>query len=126
MRGSFISAVGLLGAVALAGCNSGGGAGPKLVSNPDASGKIPAMKISAETKDFSAVTQLVRDLESDDPAVRFYSINTLQRLTGETFNYQYFGDEERRAVAVGRWRAWLAGWETAQRELSASNAPGGK
>ena len=88
----------------------------RAVSNPDPSGKIPAIKLSVESRDMSAVRQLVTDLESDDPAVRFYAIQGLQRLTGEEFGYQYFADEEDRRPALEQWQAWLRGWEAGQRE----------
>jgi hypothetical protein len=92
--------------------------GPKVVTSPDPSLKIPAIKTSAEKKDFSAVKQLIKDLESDDPAVRFYSISALERLTGQTFGYQYFVEDEKRTPAVEKWKAWHQGWEAGQREAS--------
>lgn len=93
------------------------GCGPRPVleiTNPDPSGKIPAIKASVQRKDMTAVRQLVKDLESDDPAVRFYAIQGLERLTGQTFGYQYFAADESRFSAVEKWKAWLAGWEAAQ------------
>jgi len=88
------------------------------VTNPDPSAKIPAIKASVQTNDTSVVQQLIKDLESDDPAVRFYAIAGLQRLTGQTFGYQYYADEPQRAAAVQQWKAWLAGWEAGQRQSS--------
>lgn len=81
---------------------------PRLVTNPDVSGKIPAIKTAVEQRDLSKTKQMVKDLESDDPAVRFYAIEGLQRLTGETFGYQYYLDDEQRMEAVSRWNQWLA------------------
>jgi hypothetical protein len=94
---------------------------PRNIADSDPSSKIPAIVAKVGEKDLSAVKQLVADLESDDPAVRFYAIGGLQRLTGETLGYQYFVDDEQRADAVGRWKAWLDGW-TAGRE-AAGNKP---
>lgn len=91
---------------------------PLVVTNPDPSVKIPAIKASVEAKDLTAARQMIKDLDSDDPAVRFYSIGGLQRLTGETFGYQYFMDDEQRAAAVGKWKAWLAGWEAGRGEAA--------
>ena len=51
--------------------------------------------------------QLIRDLDSDDPAVRFYAIEGLQRLTGQTFDYHYYDDEIDRHPAMLKWRQWL-------------------
>lgn len=101
-------------AVCIGGCS--GVSGPRVVADPDPSIKIPAIKAVAETNDYSEVKQLVKDLESDDPAVRFYSITALEKLTGQTFGYQYFVDEEKRAPALGKWKAWLLGWEARKRE----------
>ena len=91
----------------------------RAVTNPDLSGKIPAIKASVQAKDMSAVRQLVKDLDSDDPAVRFFTIQGLQRLTGETFEYRYFDDERERRPALERWQAWLRGWEAGQEQQAA-------
>jgi hypothetical protein len=73
--------------------------------------KIPAIKKAARKRDRAAAKQLVADLESDDPAVRFYAINGLQRITGERFGYDYYADEQKRQPAVRRWNEWLAAQE---------------
>ena len=89
----------------MAGC----GPGPqKAITNPDPSGKIPAMKEAVRVHDLRAAPQLVKDLESDDGAVRFYAIESLRRLTDETFGYVYYQDEEQREPAVKKWKEWLA------------------
>ena len=89
---------------------------PLVVTNPDPSVKIPAIKLSVQKRDMSAVKQLVKDLQSDDPAVRFYAIEGLRKLTGEDFAYRYYDDEDARRPAVERWKAWLAGWESGSGE----------
>ena len=89
---------------------------PLVVSDPDPSVKIPATVAAVENHDMSSVRQMIKDLDSDDPAVRFYAFSALQKLTGETFGYQYFADEDKRAPAAGKWKAWLAGWEACQRQ----------
>lgn len=91
-------------------CNLVGcGPGPqKAITNPDPSGKIPAMKEAVRVHDLRAAPQLVKDLESDDGAVRFYAIESLRRLTGETFGYVYYQNEEQREAALKRWKAWLS------------------
>ena len=81
---------------------------PLTVQNPDPSIKIPAIKQAVRTNDRAAVTQLVRDLDSDDPAVRFYAIEGLQRLTGEDFGYRYYEEAGQRKPAVEQWQQWLA------------------
>ena len=86
-------------------CNSG--AGPKSIDNPDATMKIQAIV----TGDSADIPKLIRELDNDDAAVRFYAFDKLKQLTGETFGYQYFVDEDKRAAAIEQWRAWLKGWE---------------
>src|SRR4051812_15238590 len=67
--------LGVLAGSGLTGC---GPPPEKKLNNPDPSGKIPAMKQAARTHDRRAVPSLVKDLESDDPAVRFYAIEALR------------------------------------------------
>ena len=86
---------------------------PVVITDPDPTIKIPAYKRAVRKKDPAAVRQLVEDLESDDPAVRFYAIHALDRLTGERFGYRYYDGAEQRQPAVGRWRQWLAAGERA-------------
>lgn len=80
----------------------------RSVTNPDPSGKIPAIKEAAEHHDRRVVPQLIQDLDNDDPAVRFYAIQGLQRITGETFGYRCYEDDAQRQPAVGRWHKWWA------------------
>ena len=52
---------------------------------------------------------LVKDLSSDDPAVRFYAIRALQKMTGgDAKGYVYYAPEDDRSAAFERWQAWLA------------------
>jgi hypothetical protein len=104
-----ITALGILAAVPLAG--SGGGCRaprpePSLASeNPQA--LIPAIRGVAEDGELSAAPALVASLESDDPAVRLYAIEALERMTGRTLGYRYYADAPARRDAVARWRRWL-------------------
>ncbi len=99
----------ILWAVAvLLACGCGGPPPVRSVANPDPSGKVPAIKQAVRDNDRTKVPLLVKDLDSDDPAVRFYAIGGLQRLTGETFGYRYSDDEDRRKPALKRWQQWLA------------------
>ena len=109
-RASHAAWVVILAGCCAAWCASGCTAprGPLVVTDPDPSVKIPAIKKAARKRDRAAAKQLVADLESDDPAVRFYAINGLQRITGERFGYDYYADEQQRQPAVQRWRDWLA------------------
>ena len=89
----------------LLGC---GGHGPRTVANPDLTAKIPAIEYAARVHDRSAIPQLVKDLENDDPAVRFYAIRGLRALTGRTLGYRYYDSEDDRHAEVLRWKQWLA------------------
>jgi hypothetical protein len=66
------------------------------------------MEIAADHHDWHAVPPMVKDLESDDPAIRFYAIEGLRRITGQTFGFRYYEDEGQRQPAVDRWKQWLA------------------
>jgi len=69
--------------------------------------KIPAIKEAVDQHDEKAIPQLVHDLDSDDPAVRFYAIEGLKRLTGQDFGYHYYKDAADRKESVVKWRQWL-------------------
>src|SRR4051794_10554167 len=87
----------VLVSLALAALVSAAGCGPppdKSLANSDPSGKIPAIKKAVRAHDLRAAPQLVKDLESDDAAVRMYSIEALRRLTGQEFGYRYYDDED--------------------------------
>ena len=77
------------------------------IKDPDPAVKIPAMKRAAAVGDRRQLGELVKDLQSDDPAVRMYAINTLERLTGSRNGYEYYDDDASREKAVARWQAWL-------------------
>jgi hypothetical protein len=91
--------------VVLCGCD---GHGPRTVENPDLEAKVPAIEYAARTHDRSAIPELVKDLESDDPAVRFYAIQGLCSMSGETFGYRYYDSDDDRRPAVVKWKQWLA------------------
>ena len=96
---------------------------------PDPSGKIPAMKKAVREHDLSVVRQLVKDLDSDDPAVRLFSIHALQELTGQRYGYDYFADDLQRKPALSRWQMWLAqqeGTAPSTRPADDSRLVGGK
>jgi hypothetical protein len=89
-------------------------------SNPDR--LVPAIKIAVRTGDRSAIPFMVRDLESDDSAVRMYAIDGLHRLTGQDFGYVYFADDSLRKPAVERWQRWLAQQAHSQAASTTSSA----
>jgi hypothetical protein len=93
--------------------------GPKTVSNRDIAVKVPAMKQAVADHDLGVAADLVKNLESDDAAVRFYAIDALRRLTGEDLGYHYYDDKEQRQPAVARWRRWVQQRGSTAGELTA-------
>src|SRR4051812_19388126 len=68
--------------------------GPVVVTDPDPSVKIPATAKAVRTHDLSAVPQLIKDLQSDDPAVRLYAAHALEQLTGQSLGYRYYAPDD--------------------------------
>jgi putative membrane protein len=87
----------------------GGGREPFSITSRDPASKIPAIKKAVHARDSQTAQYLVKSLESDDPAVRFYAIRGLQDLTGETFGYVWYADDRDRRDALAKWRHWLDG-----------------
>jgi HEAT repeat protein len=90
--------VGLVGA----GC-----AGPaRGFASADPGARLDAAVEATARKDTSAIPDLIKLLESDDPAARLVAINALERLTGTTNGYDFAAPEYDRRAAVDRWVAW--------------------
>jgi hypothetical protein len=88
--------------LAVAGCL--GYPGPQSVENEDPAVKIPAIRRAVESNDRSVLPQLVKDLDSDDAAVRFAAINGLRRLTSGSIAYDWTEEDAgKRFAAVKRW-----------------------
>ena len=108
VRGYVTLLVVVIAVALLAGaCN--GPAPVRSVNNPDPLGKIPAFKDAVRDRDRQAARQMVKDLDSTDPAVRMFASIGLRRLTGQSFGYKYYDDEPQRLPAIKRWQAWLDG-----------------
>jgi hypothetical protein len=88
-------------------CGCSGRTGPRGLASEDSAEKIPAIKQAGDRRDKRVVPQLVKELSNDDPAVRFYAIEALERITGQTLDYRYFDDYEKRQPAIVRWQNWL-------------------
>ncbi|HET6247129.1 MAG TPA: hypothetical protein VFE47_05460 [Tepidisphaeraceae bacterium] len=80
----------------------------RSVNNPDPAVKIPAIKEAVAKNDRRVIPQLVKDLDNDDSAIRFYSIDALHDLTHQDFGYCFFDDADHRKAAVEKWQKWLA------------------
>ena len=78
-----------------------------VLTDDDPSVKIPAIELAVQQKDLSAIPVLIKSLDSDDPAIRFYADDGLRKLTGQDFGFVYYADEQVRQPAVARWQAWL-------------------
>lgn len=65
--------------------------------------RIYATRRAAQENDRGAIRDLIEGLDSDDPAIRFMSIHTLERMTGETYGYRHFDPPWARDEAVSLW-----------------------
>lgn len=84
-----------------------------VINSADPSEKIPGIVRAVRKRDLPKARHMVKDLASDDAAIRMFAIGGLRRLTGETFGYNYYDDEEAREPAVKKWQEWLAAQEQA-------------
>lgn len=82
---------------------------PRGYDSHDPTGRIEAMLDTAARGDRSQIPDLIGELDSDDSAVRFTAIHTLERLTGQTLGYDYAAPEAERRAATDRWVEW---WES--------------
>ena len=91
------------------GCNSPVGSNMKLedLQSPDPAVKVMAIKWAGENEMQQAVPQLVDLLQHEDRSIRFYSIQSLVRITGTNNGYDYKADAERRSAAVKRWGEFI-------------------
>jgi HEAT repeat protein len=84
---------------------------------PDPQARLRAAEQAGARQDLSAIPSLIRMLDSDDAAERFYAIGSLKSLSGgETFGYQHFAERAQRHEAIGRWVEW---WSNNERNPNA-------
>ena len=69
--------------------------------NPAA--KLYAIRQAGDNKDASDIAPLVEQLESDDPAVRMFTIEALEQITGTRMGYNPYGSFINRQPAVRKW-----------------------
>lgn len=96
----------LTAALALPGCADPSAAIGFDEQAPDA--RLRAIRRAASDNDHSATPDLIRALESDDPAERLLAIRTLEKLTGQTLGYDHAAPIEERRTATRRWADWYA------------------
>jgi hypothetical protein len=77
------------------------------LENPDMTVRIMAVKWAGDNDVFQAVPYLVDNLQNEDKALRFYSIQALSRITGKDCGYDYKASVSSRAKAVECWRDFL-------------------
>ena len=123
MRVAF--AIVVIAASATFGAGAGGCSeptGPRTVFSEELTVKVPAIKEAGRNKDLSAAPQLVKDLESDDAALRLFAIKGLRQMAGKEFGYVYYADVEQRRPAVIKWRQWLQEQGAATRPAGAGTS----
>jgi HEAT repeat protein len=76
-------------------------------NSPEPAARNAAIVKAAESRDQHAVPDLVRMLDSDDPATRLLAINALERITGQTLGYDFAATEFQRRAAADRWQKWV-------------------
>ena len=89
----------------IAGCQDS--RGPVSITSDDPDLQILAIKQDAASNGRKDIPAMVADLDSDDPAIRFYSIGALKELTHDDMGYHYYQTDEERAPAFSRWKNWL-------------------
>lgn len=79
---------------------------PRGFDSPEPAARIDAAAKATREGDLGSLAELIRMLESSDPASRLAAIRALERLTGETMGYNHAGSLPERAEAVERWWVW--------------------
>ena len=79
---------------------------PQGFDSPAPAARLEAVMKASREEDRDKIPDLITTLRSDDPAVRLFSIRTLEQLTGETLGYHYADSERRREDAIARWIEW--------------------
>lgn len=95
---------------------------PRGYDSHDPTGRIEAMLDTAAQDDESKIPELIGQLDSDDSAVRFTAIGTLERLTAQTLGYHYAAPERERREATDRWVEW---YESGGKAVAGVTATGG-
>jgi len=67
-----------------------------------------AIERAARSRDQTAIPDLIRQLDSQDAAIRMLTIATLRDLTGQDLGFDPTARAADREVAIVRWHAWWA------------------
>lgn len=71
--------------------------------SPNPASKLYAIREAGDSRQMKHVPALVEQLDSDDPAVRVFAINALERITGQRLGYNPYSDEVARRIAIEAW-----------------------
>jgi HEAT repeat protein len=104
--GQFTRIAARVAALLTTGLVGGCAAAPPDFNSPEPAARNAAIVRAAREGEQAAIPDLVRLLDSDDPATRVLSIRTLERLTGQTLGYDPAGDAASRDRAIAEWTAW--------------------
>ncbi len=78
------------------------------LQSEDPSVRLEAIHTAGQGKDPKTLPYLVDRLSDSEQEIRFFAILALERITGQTMGYEYYGPVAQRNEAVRRWRDWLA------------------
>lgn len=67
--------------------------------------RLYAIQRAGQTREVSAVPDLVEQLDSDDPAIRMMAIHALQQITGKRLGYNPYDSTAERQPAIASWIA---------------------
>ena len=109
-------------------CLVGGCATPSDELSRGLQDEDPSIRISAvieagRTKARDTVPYLIDRLTDSESDVRFFAIISLEKITGQTMDYNYYDSPPEQAEAVGRWRGWLKQQQNKQSSSSRSDSP---
>lgn len=97
----------LIACLAIAGL--GGSCAPPATEggfeSPNPASRMYAVERAAQTRDYTAIKDIIEQLDADDPGLRMLAINALERLTGRTYGYHHYDPRPERDAAIRRWQA---------------------
>ena len=86
------------------------------LEDPDLPVRIMAVKWAGDNELIEAAPYLVNNLQNEDKALRFYSIQALRRITGRDCGYDYKASPRSRAQALECWQDFLTQNEFARHD----------
>lgn len=91
--------------------------------SPSPNARLEAIVAASDATDEESLTQLVAQLDADDPAARVLAITALHKRTGETLGYRAADSDWRRREAFVRWEAFLQQRAASPDAAAANPAP---